>query len=87
MRVTAVQIQSPLWIYSRPDCNQDHRSRQTGNDKKSLACHFYKFMFLSDLWRRSKNISLLSDACDFFIADFRRCRNGKSGKYRNISGL
>lgn len=31
-------------------------------------------MFLPDLWRRSKDIGLLSDACDFFIADFRRCR-------------
>nr|DAK53468.1 MAG TPA: hypothetical protein [Bacteriophage sp.] len=35
-------------------------------------------MFLPDLWRRSKDIGLLSGACDFFIADFRRCRNGKS---------
>nr|DAM96721.1 MAG TPA: IBR domain, a half RING-finger domain [Bacteriophage sp.] len=32
-------------ICSRPDCNQDHRSRQTGKGKKSLACHFCKFMF------------------------------------------
>nr|DAN23007.1 MAG TPA_asm: hypothetical protein [Bacteriophage sp.] len=57
-----MQIQPPLWICSRPDCNQDHRSRQTGKDQKSLADHFCKFMFLHDLWRRSKDIGLLSDA-------------------------
>nr|DAE90892.1 MAG TPA: hypothetical protein [Caudoviricetes sp.] len=62
MRVTAVQIQPPFWICSRLDCNQDHRSRQTGNNKKSLACYFCKFMFLHDLWRRLKDIGLLSDA-------------------------
>nr|DAZ66829.1 MAG TPA: hypothetical protein [Caudoviricetes sp.] len=46
MRVIAVQIQPPLWICSRLDCNQDHRSRQTGKDQKSLADHFFRFMFL-----------------------------------------